>query len=300
MGRGRRRGRARAVLAAGVAVLAMLALSACKADTGASGPGAGGTGGGAKGPLPSSMAAIGDSISSGYGTCLVLSDCPRNSWSTGGGAIVSSHYKRILSGNKAIQGHAANYAEAGATAGDLTTQAARAAATRPAYLTVMIGANDACRPSEAEMTPPDVFAAEVGDALSRVKALSPQTSILVVSIPNIYHLWEIGHTSRVARGVWADRICPSLLANPESTAPADTQRRQAFRDRIDAFDAALAAACKTYGPRCRWDGGAVHAFAFTMSDVSALDFFHPNATGQSEIARLTYPDQFGWGGTSAA
>jgi lysophospholipase L1-like esterase len=284
---------------AGVAVLVILSLSASNAVNGASGPGGAGSGG-TKGPLPSSMAAIGDSISSGYGTCLVLADCPRNSWSTGTGAIVSSHYKRILSGNKAIQGHAANYAQAGATAADLTIQAARAAATRPAYLTVMIGANDACRPSAADMTAPDMFGAEVGDALAGVKALSPQTSILLVSIPNIYHLWEIGHTSRVARTVWAGGICPSLLANPESTAPADVNRRQAFRDRIDAYDNTLAAACKAYGPRCRWDGGAVHGFAFTMSDVSALDFFHPNATGQGEIARLTYPDTFGWGGTSAA
>ncbi len=286
---------------AGFALLAATAL-ACKGQEG--------TGGDSPTPkptrshvvagLPSSMAAIGDSITVGYGSCFTLTDCPRNSWATGDGAVVSSHYKRILSGNKAIEGHAANYAEAGATAGDLTTQAARAASTRPAYLTVMIGANDACAPSEAQMTAPDLFAAEVSDALARVKALSPQTSVLMTSIPNIYHLWEIGHTSRVARGVWADRICPSLLANPESTAPSDTQRRQAFRHRIDAYDDALAAACKAYGPRCRWDGGAVHGFAFTMSDVSALDFFHPNATGQSEIARLTYPDQFGWGGTSAA
>lgn len=281
--------------AGGVAVLAVMLLTACSPE--GSGSKGGSVGGGAgTGPFPSSMAALGDSVTSGYATCLVLANCPRNSWATGDGAIVSSHYKRILAGNPAIKGHATNFSEAGATAAELAGQASRAAAGKPAYLTVMIGANDACRNRIEDMTSPAVFAAEVTTALDRVKAASPQTRILMVSIPDIYHLWEIGHDSRVARTVWADRVCPALLANPQSEAAADVARRQQFKDRVDAYDQALEQACKSYGSRCKWDGGAVHGYRFGMGDVSALDFFHPNAEGENHIAKLTYPSSFGWGG----
>ena len=280
-----------------VAVLAVLVLGGCRA--GGSGP-VGASGGGAgTGPLPSSMAAIGDSITAGFGTCLVLADCLRNSWATGDGAIVSSHYKRILSGNKAIRGHVVNYARDGATAADLVAQAGQAASGKPAYLTVMIGANDVCRPSIADMTSVADFTSSVERALTSVKTLSPQTRVLVVSMPDVYRLWVIGHASRVVRSVWGGRVCPSLLANPESEAAVDVARRQQFSERVDAYDAALAAACKAMGSHCKWDGGAVHGFQFSLSQVSALDFFHPNAEGENQIAKLTYPGSFGWGGDAA-
>jgi lysophospholipase L1-like esterase len=291
-----RRGHRQRRWAGSAAVLTVLVLAACTPS------GSGGTvgAGAGKGPFPASMAALGDSITSGYGTCLVLADCQRNSWSTGDGAIVSSHYKRILGGDKAIKGHAANYAQAGAVAADLATQAQQAASTRPAYLTIMIGANDACRTRPEDMTSPAVFASQLDTALGRVKTLSPHTRILMVSIPDIYHLWEIGHGSKVARAVWAGRVCPSLLANPESELAVDVARRQQFRDRVDAYDAALALSCRNYGSLCRWDGGAVHGFEFSLSQVSALDFFHPNAEGENRIAKLTYPPSFDWGGNAAA
>jgi lysophospholipase L1-like esterase len=274
------------------ALLAAMAL-ACKGQEGA--------GGDAPNPeptrtrvaagLPSSMAAIGDSITAGYGSCFALSDCPRNSWATGDGTLVDSHYRRILDDNPAIKGHARNFAESGATAAGLASQARRAAATHPAYLTVMIGANDACRTS---MTATSTFASEIAAALNAVRAASPKTRILVASIPDVYRVWQVGHTSRLARSVWSVGICPSLLANPTSTAAADVARRQAFRDRIDAYDRSLAQACAAYGHLCRWDGGAVHGATFNLAQLSALDFFHPNADGQNEIARLTYPSSFTW------
>ena len=66
----------------------------------------------------------------------------------------------------------------------------------------------------------------------------PEARVLLVSIPNIYRVWEIGHTNKVAVGVWKSGVCPNLLANPTSTAPADVARRQAFADRIAAYNEA--------------------------------------------------------------
>jgi lysophospholipase L1-like esterase len=280
---------------AGFALLAAIAL-ACDGE----GTGLGGGLGASKTPrppvagLPTSMAALGDSITIGYASCLALSNCPRNSWSTGDGLLVDSHYRRILAGNPAIKGHAQNYAAAGATAAGLAGQASRAVGGQPDYLTIMIGANDACRSSVEAMTSTSTFASEVGAALATIKSESPRTRILMVSIPDVYRVWDVGHTSRLARSVWSTGICQALLANPTSTADADVARRRQFRDRVDAYDRLLARACADYGHRCRWDGGVVHGFGFGIDKLSGIDFFHPNASGQSEIAKLTYPRSFTW------
>jgi lysophospholipase L1-like esterase len=275
-----------------VAVLLGLVALACKA-TGAT-PGADPAGPAPKN-LPGSMAALGDSITAGFGTCLTLTACPRNSWATGDGFLVNSHYKRILAGNKAIRGNAVNLSTGGATVNDLPGQALAAVGHRPEYVAILIGANDACRTRIADMTSAAQFGTQVSVALNALRAGLPNVRILVVSIPDVYRVWELGHNSRVARDAWALGICPTLLANPTSTAPADVARRQQFRDRIDAYDAALAKACKDFGPRCRYDGGVAHATAFTREDVSPVDFFHPSAEGESKLADVTWPGSFTWG-----
>src|SRR5688572_7580892 len=59
--------------------------------------------------LPSSMVALGDSITAGYAACVALAPCPRSSWSTGD-ALGGSHYRRLLDANPAIRGNARNLA----------------------------------------------------------------------------------------------------------------------------------------------------------------------------------------------
>jgi lysophospholipase L1-like esterase len=282
--------------AAAVAVLLTLVASACK-DPGAAGqPGPTGTPPAVpRGDLPSSMVSLGDSLTAGYGACLAPVACPRNSWATGDGTLVNSHYRRILAGNPAIGGHARNVAVPGATVADLPGQAAAATQSTVDYVTVLIGGNDACRAAGIDaMTPVPAFRAELDRALATLKAGLPRARLLVVSIPDVYRLWEVGHTRKFVTELWAHGVCPPLLANATSTAPADAARRQRFRERIDAYDGQLAQACAAYGPRCRFDGGAAHGVAFGLDLLSALDFFHPSAAGQNELARVTYPGRFTW------
>ena len=138
------------------------------------------------------------------------------------------------------------------------------------------------------------FRVSLDRALGILRGGLPGARVLVVSIPDVYRVWQIAHTSRVATGVWAHGVCPALLANATSTAPADAARRQRFRDRIDAYNAQLVAACAAYGPRCRTDGGRVHGIAFGLDLLSGLDLFHPNTAGQDELARVSYPGRFTW------
>ncbi|TDC68139.1 SGNH/GDSL hydrolase family protein [Micromonospora sp. KC606] len=239
------------------------------------------------------MAALGDSVSSGFGSCLALTSCRRNSWSTGDGVRVESHYRRLLDANPNIRGRARNHAVPGARAAALAGQAEAAVRDRADYVTVLIGANDACRGDIDNMTTVATFRSQVDRGLRVLREGRPKARVLVASIPDLHRLWEIGHTEPRAVRAWRAGICPALLANPTSTAPADRARRAAFRQRIDAYNAELKAACRAYGSRCRHDGGAVHRARFTLAEVNALDWFHPNAAGQNRLADVTFPAA-GW------
>jgi lysophospholipase L1-like esterase len=262
-------------------------------------PGGGGTGGPSQSPsapvpgFPSSMAALGDSITVAFGSCLAPVPCPRNSWATGDGPQVMSHYRRIVAANPAMRGHAHNYAVPGARVGDLAAQASLAAAQHPQYVTILIGANDACSGGVAAMTSPQAFRSAVDEALARFRSQDPRALLLVVAIPDVYRVWEVAHTNQVALAAWRSGICSNLLANPTSMAQADVDRRNAVRDRITAYNGELESACLAYGANCRYDV-ATADFAFKITSLSAIDFFHPNAQGQGELAQLTYPGSFSW------
>jgi lysophospholipase L1-like esterase len=247
-----------------------------------------------KAGLPTSMAALGDSITAGFASCATLLACGRNSWSTGTATAIDSHYLRIRDDNDRISGHEHNYAVPGARADDLERQAGEAVRAKVDYVTVLIGANDACTSSVDQMTPTATFRDEIDAGLKALKQGLPKADVLVVSLPDLYRLWELGHGDAHAVPAWKLGVCPSLLADPASSAKSDQARRQQVADRIDAFDDQLAAACKAYGKHCRWDHGAVHEVRFSLSLVSHLDYFHPDADGQKRLADVTYPGTFGW------
>ncbi|MFC0003645.1 GDSL-type esterase/lipase family protein [Micromonospora siamensis] len=243
--------------------------------------------------LPVSMSALGDSITAGFGSCVVLTSCQRNSWSTGDGLRIDSHYQRLLEIDPALRGRAHNRSAPGARATALTGQAEAAVRDRADYVTVLIGANDACRGGIDQMTPVATFRDQVDRALRVLRKGRPKARVLVVSIPDLYRLWQVGHTDDRAVRAWRYGVCPALLADPTSTAPAAVARRATFRQRIDDYDAQLRAACRAYGSRCRHDGGAVHRVRFSLDLVNKLDWFHPNATGQRRLAEATWRSA-GW------
>ncbi len=239
-------------------------------------------------PGTGGIAALGDSITAGFGSCLVLTSCQRNSWSTGDGLRVDSHYRRLLDQEQVARGRAVNHARVGARAGDLAAQAERAVQDRPDRVTVLIGANDACRGGVESMTPVTTFRSQVDRGLRVLRKKRPKARVLVVSLPDLYRLWEVGHTDGRAVRAWNRGICPALLKDPTSTDPLDRARRTAVRERVKDYNTQLAAACKAYGSRCRYDSGAVHRVRFTLDLVNPIDWFHPNAAGQDRIAEVTW------------
>lgn len=82
-------------------------------------------------------------------------------------------------------------------------------------------------------------------------------------------------------------MCQALLDNPTSTAPADMQRRQTFRQRIIDYNSVLHNVCALYA-RCEYDGGVSFATNFQKTHVSTRDYFHPSVQGQALIADVTW------------
>ena len=236
-------------------------------------------------PLPSSMAAIGDSITRAYDVCCSYGDHPGQSWSTGSTSYdgIASHYERIRQLNPAITGHGYNDAVSGAKMSAAPTQAGQAANQGARYVTILLGANDLCTSSPSTMTSAEAFRAKFSQAMTILMAQDPDPYVFVSSIPNIYQLWRVLHTNSLARWVWSTaKICQSMLGATRTEA-----ERQLVVDRERAFNQILAQECAKY-PRCRWDGGAVYNYRFSASQVSTLDFFHPSLSGQAALARVTW------------
>ncbi|MEH1125147.1 SGNH/GDSL hydrolase family protein [Micromonospora sp. CPCC 206061] len=246
-------------------------------------------------PAPSSMASLGDSITRAFNACGFYVDCPSRSFSTGTAPSINSHYQRVLAVNPAIAGRNHNDARSGATSADMAGQAATAVGQGVDYVTILIGANDACASSEAGMTPVSTFRSRIDTALDTLKSGLPQARVLVISIPDLKRLWQVGKGNVLARSAWALlSICQSMLANPTSTAAADNARRDRVRQRVIDYNTQLAQACAAYGPNCDFDGNAVFNYPFTLSQVSGWDYFHPNAGGQTVLASVSYQAGFGW------
>lgn len=99
-----------------------------------------------------SMASVGDPITRGFNACGWYVECTC-SFSTCGSSVVNSLCLRIVATAPAIHGHNYNDARSGAKASAMAGQAAAAVSQNVQYVTLLIGANDACTNSEATMTP---------------------------------------------------------------------------------------------------------------------------------------------------
>jgi lysophospholipase L1-like esterase len=303
-------------------------------------------------PAPQTIVALGDSITRGYnsagteftpGACPMLRnnnpsdlDCPPNSWSTGTNPAVNSQFQRTEAINPDGNPVAINDAVSGARAGtdrsiDLLSQAQIAAAQIARtqgtdYVTIEIGANDACRPSLSAQTPTRDFRTHVKNALETLVEADPEVYIQLLSIPDVSKLWALftRPPNQDALLRWSlFTTCQALLANPLSTAGADVARRAQFRAQVLAYNDILADECGQI-TRCLFDNDAVFNSSFTAADVatvlntaglslpvpqpdfwdfvpvldpngyqgSTADYFHPSLSGQALLAEGSWNATF--------
>ena len=237
--------------------------------------------------LPGSMAAIGDSITQAVDDCCSFGSHPQDSWSTGDGWPgngIFSHYQRIAALNPAILGHAANYSVPGAKVANTNAQAQGAVSQGAQYVTILVGGDDVCTGTIAEMTSTAAFHTSFQTTMSTLESGLPAGAhIFVSSIPNIYQLWSVLHTNPTAVAVWSfAHICQSMLA----TSNTEAQRQQVLAQ-VEADNTVLAQVCAQYA-NCRWDNGATFNAPVTPGLVSTLDYFHPSQAGQATLASETW------------
>lgn len=236
--------------------------------------------------LPDSIAAIGDSITQAANASppLIGPSNPQHSWSTGTAADgVTSHYERIFERNAAVAGRNFNDSVSGARMRDAPAQAARAVQQGAEYVTVLMGGNDVCASSKETMTSLAAFESAFRQAMDILVTGLPGTKIYVVSVPDVYQLWNVHRSNLLALAVWDSfKICQSMLA------PSNTEAdRQQVRTRNMDYNAVLKRVCGEY-PNCRHDGGRVFDYRFTPADVSTVDYFHPSVTGQQNLAEISW------------
>src|SRR5205823_6099387 len=182
----------------------------------------------------------------------------------------------------------------GAKVADLNGQALNAVATNPDLVLILIGANDVCTSSEAAMTSVTDFRTRFQTAMNTLSNNLPNARIQVLSIPNIFNLWNVLKSNFLAQLTWgAAGICQSMLANPTSTSTTDTQRRLRVQQRNIDFNTQLQQVC-ALNIHCRFDGGAAYNLVFASSDVSTLDYFHPNVSGQTKAAATAWNATFNY------
>ncbi|MEV5382617.1 SGNH/GDSL hydrolase family protein [Streptomyces sp. NPDC052721] len=280
--------RVRAVLAVVAAVL--LGAAACDDGDGSAPAPADTKARAARPPVwdrsPDSIAAVGDSITRGFDACTVLSDCPEVSWATGSDAKVDSLAVRLLGVTGAAE-RSWNYAVTGARMADLPGQMEQAVSRGPQLVTVMVGANDACRASASAMTPVAGFRADFEEALRTLRSALPKTQVYVASVPNLKRLWSQGRTNPLGKQVWKLGICPSMLGDADDLTSAATLRRESVQRRVVEYNQVLKEVCAA-DRRCRFDGNAVYDYRFGTDQLSHWDWFHPSKDGQARLAEIAY------------
>ncbi|MGC9497174.1 SGNH/GDSL hydrolase family protein [Streptomyces sp. WG7] len=290
-GQGPRSGRRRARAALAVLTAAVLGVTGCDVVGGDSPSPSGSASKRPKPPpvwdtTPASVAAVGDSITRGFDACMVLSDCPEVSWATGSRAEVGSLAVRLLGKTRAAE-RSWNYAVTGARMADLAGQVTRAAARGPELVTVMVGANDACRETASAMTPVADFRTQFEEAMATLRRSLPKAQVYVASIPDLKRLWSEGRTNPLGKQVWKLGICPSMLGDADSMDSAAKLRRNTVRERVQDYNEVLREVCAK-DRRCRTDDGAVHEFRFGTDQLSRWDWFHPSVDGQARLAEIAY------------
>lgn len=211
---------------------------------------------------------------------------------------VYSHNQRITK-NFGSSGRT-NYMEAksGADMFDFLDQAARAVSRQATYVTVLMGHNDVCQNTFAEIPDDEVFKSRFREGMDTLRAGLPVgATVYVVGIVDIYRLWAVA-ADKKALGIvdcevlWATTLlkwypCGTLLSPLNSEAD-----RLLARDRIIRFNAILKEVTERYNRddphHYYFFTDAVFNYPFGESLVSDIDCFHPSASGQAMLSEVTW------------
>jgi len=233
------------------------------------------------------LAILGDSISLGVNSCGSQGQCAAASWSGGSDPEVGSIAGRLAAAS-GLEPRVVNAAKDGGDVADALGLLPEVVDADPQLVTVLLGGNDACAPSLDEMTTTAEFETQLTALFARIDEELPDAVILALSVPDIHHLWDVGHGDSRAVEVWnGSASCRNLLGAADDDSAEASARRDAVAARVDEFNAVIERACATT-EGCIDDGGALHAYPFSVDEISSIDYFHPSIAGQRAIAEIAW------------
>jgi len=228
------------------------------------------------------------------------------SWASG--ANIRSHWMRL----KAAEGASTdvevlNVARSGGVVSEMEGQAqmildrlAKGGIESLDYVTLFIGANDACSGESEVGTPPDKFRASMAKAFAKLATIQQKEKIriLVSSIPAIPDLGRdeilnarnrLGMTcDMVHRNVY--KACPKLIYW-KSKGPDGYSRAM---DSVISINQAIADSVKDAQrahPNLDIALSSSVAKVRLVKEILAIDCFHPNRIGQEQISAVLWQDQ---------
>jgi len=246
-------------------------------------------------------------------------------WSTGYGVNVNSYNNRfeaaapsLYTANDSTLDAVFNHAVSGAVMADFVSQAQEIVADaealpegRAGMVTVLLGNNDVCAPSQNSMTDPQLFEDQFKAGLD-VLAGSEATrnaQIQITGIPAIYWLWVAKRGNLLCLAfIWPFVPCQSLLGDAGTDCISSASRndpdtdydneRQACTDRKlfhrairDNYNSRLSDVTDQYReagllPNARYVD--IYDVQFSSSDITNADCFHPSVDGQAKLAQETW------------
>jgi lysophospholipase L1-like esterase len=251
---------------------------------------------------PKRLFSTGDSMTRGFNANVPL-DNLNLSWVNGYHGFwedlfdlpdVESHNQRIDANFGDSDRSNQTAAENGATMSTLTAQASGAAGQNVTYATVLLGANDVCKDSIADLPTDEQFRARFEGGLDTLLAnLAAGATVQVVAIPNIIEVYNQGRVKQAlglvdCPDVWARTgSCGSVLS-PQAT---DADRAFAL-SRIVAYNQILQ---EVTGSKAAQHQDKFISFTdvsftypFMQSEISNLDCFHSSWEGQKALSRETW------------
>jgi lysophospholipase L1-like esterase len=249
---------------------------------------------------PKRLYSNGDSITRAFDANLPA-DNLNNSWVNGyfgfweqlfGLPNVKAHNQRITA-NFGSSGRTNVIAAVnGARIDDLAAQASGAAGRGVTYATVMLGGNDVCRDSIADLPTDAQIDADFRAGMANLLAQLPSNAtIQVVGIPNIKRLYDIGK-NKDALGIadcevlWAATVlgfpCGSMLSpfNSEADRLYVQSRNVGYNNILRNVTLQLDAA----NPEFLFYADA-YSFNFVENEISNIDCFHPSWRGERTLSR---------------
>ena len=263
---------------------------------------------------PTRIYGIGDSITQAYDSNFLFLNLPE-SWVNGfhGSSEASQGFVDVNSHNQRLAnafGVEINVmgASAGVGMGEMAGQALAASTVQPNYVTVMLGGNDICRNSPADVPTSLAFALDYIDGVAGLDpgifgvagGLPPGSTVYTAAVPDVKQLYEVGMSQSGLFGLDCTTLwdfdlfgltfpCGSMLSS--SRTEAERLQLQSLNSEYNVFLAALSEALDAISENVYWQfTWTVWTHPVQANEISGIDCFHPSSQGQAVLSEITWAD----------